>query len=172
MQLSEISIGRMQSYVAKRRKAVSAQTVCNEIAVIKEMFKHGIGGTTSRTIRPNTLNAPSAEPVIEVLSPDEVKMLLANTGIHYRLAFLTCLMTGLRAGELWGLRWSDIDWEKSQIFVRQSLWRGKFQTPKTSYSVRKIDVPDMLIRELRNGKKFLQTPISSFRARRQSLLPQ
>ncbi len=27
-------------------------------------------------------------------------------------------MTGLRAGELWGLKWDDIDWRSKQIYVR------------------------------------------------------
>jgi integrase len=154
MPLSDISIGRMQSYVANRRKAVSAKTVCNEIAVIKEMFKHAHRWGYIKHNPSEHLERPRVQKtVIEVLSPEEVKKLLAHTGNHYRLAFLTDIMTGLRAGELWGLRWPDIDWASSQIFVQQSLWRGKFQTPKTSYSVRKVDVPDMLLHELRKWKE-------------------
>jgi len=38
--LADIMTGHLQSYVAERLKTVSAKTVCNEVMVIKEMFKH------------------------------------------------------------------------------------------------------------------------------------
>ncbi len=45
-----------------------------------------------------------------------------------------------------------MDWANRQIFVRQSLWRGQFQDPKSAYSVRKIDIPELLLNELRKWK--------------------
>ncbi|MCK4789695.1 MAG: tyrosine-type recombinase/integrase [Desulfobacteraceae bacterium] len=33
------------------------------------------------------------------------------------------LTTGLRQGELLGLKWSDIDWERGKLFVRRQLQR-------------------------------------------------
>ena len=32
-------------------------------------------------------------------------------------------LTGLRRGELCGLRWSDVDWRRSSVTVRQSIWQ-------------------------------------------------
>ena len=32
-------------------------------------------------------------------------------------------LTGLRRGELCGLRWSDIDWPGSMVIVRRSIWQ-------------------------------------------------
>jgi integrase len=49
-------------------------------------------------------------------------------------------MTGMRRGELFGLKWEDIDFEGSRIHVRRAVWRGKFVTPKSRRSRRAIDV--------------------------------
>jgi integrase len=44
-------------------------------------------------------------------------------------------LTGMRRGELCGLRWSDVDWRGSAVTVRQSIWQTSdgigTKTPKT-----------------------------------------
>jgi integrase len=57
-------------------------------------------------------------------SPDEARQFLA-TAADDRLfmAFALLLFYGLRCGEVLGLRWSDLDREKSVIHVRQQLQR-------------------------------------------------
>ncbi len=71
-------------------------------------------------------------------------------------------MTGMRRGELFGLQWEDIDWEKNVIHVKRALyWRyGKYQQrkvghpnhvfvkPKSKASVRDIDLSPVLRKDL------------------------
>jgi hypothetical protein len=71
---------------------------------------------------------------------------------HYRIAFLTAALTGVRSGELWGLQWNDINWTLGQVYVRRALWKGHFQTPKTNNSIRKIDLLPQLVYELKHWK--------------------
>jgi integrase len=53
--------------------------------------------------------------------------------------------TGLRIGEAFGLKIGDhLSGDFSTIRVRQSVWRGSVQTPKTDNAVREIDVPSSL----------------------------
>jgi len=42
----------------------------------------------------------------------------------------------MRAGELCGLRVMDFDLERGLVSVRQSAWRGKFQSPKSESALR------------------------------------
>lgn len=42
----------------------------------------------------------------------------------------------MRAGELCALRVSDFHWERGLVSVRQSVWRGQFQSPKSENAVR------------------------------------
>lgn len=117
------------------------------------MFKHAYRWGYVKKNAAEHLERPKLDPrEIEILTPEEVDKLLNNTTSHYRFAFLTAVLTGLRAGELWGLRWSDIDWNSFQIHVRQSLWKGQFQTPKSKYSFRKVDLAEPLVRELKKWR--------------------
>ena len=63
------------------------------------------------------------------------------------------LCLGLRRGELLGLWWQDIDWEKKQIRIVRNrvVVNGKsvVKEPKTENSVRTIDMPDQLIKKLK-----------------------
>jgi integrase len=49
-----------------------------------------------------------------------------------RVLYMTAAMTGLRQGELLGLRWRDINWDAGRVRVRQNFVRGAFGTPKSS----------------------------------------
>jgi len=52
----------------------------------------------------------------------------------------------------------DINWNSKQIHVRRALWKQQFQTPKSKSSVRKIDMTEGFIRELKAWK--LACPIN------------
>ena len=157
--ISDIVTGHLQAFVADRLKSVSAKTVTNEIVVMKEMFKHAQRWGYLKHNPAEYVERPrTTKSEIEILSPDEVDKMLGKANAHYRLAFLSDFLTGMRAGELWGLQWADIDWNSKRIYVRRSLWKGQFQTPKSKCSIRKIDIPEMLIQELKKWK--LACPIN------------
>jgi integrase len=159
-QMSDISAGQLQLYISERLKKVSARTVVQELTVIKLMFKHALKWGYIKLNPAEILDRPKFEkPEIEILTPDEIEKFLATISGHYRVAFLTTVLTGLRAGEIWGLRWEDINWNAKQIHIKRALWNGTFQTPKSKRSVRKIDVPASLISELKKWK--LACPIST-----------
>lgn len=151
--MTDIMTGHLQGYVSGRVKTVSAKTTCNEIVVVKEMFKHAVRWGYVKINPAEYIERPRITKTdIEILNPDEVERLLDTAGSQYRIAFLTDFLTGMRAGELWGLQWGDVDWNSKQIHVRRTLWKGQFQTPKSKSSIRKLDIPDMLIQELKRWK--------------------
>lgn len=65
-----------------------------------------------------------------------------------RAMYLTAAMTGLRQGELFALRWMDIDWLARKVRVRRSYIRGSFGTPKSKRSSRAVPLADRVAREL------------------------
>ncbi len=94
-----------------------------------------------------------------ILRPDEIQRLLAVFGPSdekWRMMIMAAILTGLRQGELLGLKWGDLDWHSSQIYVRRCFTRGHFYEPKTKCSRRKVDMPSVLVSELRRWK--LQCP--------------
>ncbi|MBN23682.1 MAG: hypothetical protein CL578_01360 [Alteromonadaceae bacterium] len=50
------------------------------------------------------------------------------------------MWTGLRTGELLGLRWQDIDLDKGQAHIRTNITHGREKVPKTKGSIRTIEM--------------------------------
>jgi len=94
---------------------------------------------------------------IEVLDPPEVAAVL-NAARTTRLfpIVLLALGTGLRRGEVLGLRWSDLDLERRTLTVAQSLEQTKtglrFKTPKTRRSRRTIALSPAVVEELQSHR--------------------
>jgi integrase len=65
------------------------------------------------------------------------------------LTFMVLAMTGMRAGEMLGLQWGDIDFEKGSLQIRRSAWYGRVQTTKNKNSEAIIPLPGVLSSTLR-----------------------
>ncbi len=89
---------------------------------------------------------------IQPMTPEEVRTFLEASGKHfpeYYAFFLCAFRTGMRLGELCGLKWSDIDWQSKFIEVKRSYKIGRFGPTKTGRS-RRVDMSDQLVSVLRD----------------------
>jgi integrase len=72
---------------------------------------------------------------------------------HYGPVWLVAVATGLRRGEVLGLRWEDVDLERGRLHIRRSLVEiGSalhIQEPKTESSRRVLPVPAEVVAALR-----------------------
>ena len=84
---------------------------------------------------------------VDIPTPDEVKRLIAVANDPKRRALLlTAALTGLRASELRGLRWSDIDLKACELHVRQRADRFcKIGAPKSESSRRSVPVDSSML---------------------------
>ena len=84
------------------------------------------------------------------LEPEEIARLLDATD-NPRDQTILYLFTysGLRRGELFGLRWSDLDDHTNRLRVRRSLFQGVVTRPKTKHSERTVDLPESIVNRLR-----------------------
>lgn len=55
---------------------------------------------------------------VSFLTEDEVALLLKDAPEDLRIAIVILSNTGIRLGEMWALRWKDVDFRNSQIWVR------------------------------------------------------
>jgi integrase len=62
------------------------------------------------------------------------------------------LLTGLRRGELFALRWWDIDEPNRSLQVRAAVYEGVFDDPKTMASLRTIPLPSAALQLLAEWK--------------------
>jgi integrase len=79
-----------------------------------------------------------------VLMPAEIKALVDNLGIRERTLVLLAVSTGLRQSELFGLKWSDIDFDQGTMNVTRSIVYGVVGPCKTESSQKPVPVHPLL----------------------------
>jgi integrase len=88
---------------------------------------------------------------VDIPTVGEIKAIMAH--VHWRPLLLTAIFTGLRASELRGLRWSDVDLKKEEIQVRQRADRwNKIGPPKSHSGERTVPLLPMVANALRQWK--------------------
>jgi integrase len=96
---------------------------------------------------------------VDIPSPEEIRAIIAHLDGRWRPLLLTAIFTGLRASELRGLAWEDVDLKKAVLHVRQRA--DKFNVlgkPKSAAGHRDVPMPPLLVKTLREWR--LQCPRS------------
>jgi integrase len=141
---------------ALARKGMAANSRVNTLNLLSSMFELAVdrGWAVRNPVRgvPRPRGG-SADPDIRYLTMEEVEAVLRavpddDLGRVERPLYLMAAMTGMRRGELVGLRWGDVDWEAKRIRVRRSYVRGEFGAPKSRRSSRSVPLTDRLAGEL------------------------
>jgi len=88
----------------------------------------------------------------DYLRTDEIPVFLQNCELSNYALFNTFIFTGVRRGEAIGLKWGDIDWVNSQVYVRRSYYKGQFVTLKSKYSIRRINIGPRLVAILKEHR--------------------
>ncbi|WP_139490112.1 site-specific integrase [Brevibacillus dissolubilis] len=72
-----------------------------------------------------------------------------NHGERFYIGYLLAIYTGMRRGEILGLRWKDCNLKQAKASIRQTLYRTRqgliFQEPKTKSSKRQISLPQTVV---------------------------
>jgi integrase len=90
---------------------------------------------------------------VDIPTPDEIKHIIAAASGKWRPLLLTAIFTGLRASELRGLRWQDIDLKRAELHVRQRADKHrKIGPPKSDAGERTVPLPPMVVFTLREWK--------------------
>ncbi|MFE1631244.1 tyrosine-type recombinase/integrase [Brevibacillus reuszeri] len=110
---------------------------------------------------------------VEVYDEIEIAALfeaLEKEPIHWRMMITMALTTGLRRGELVGLEWKHVNLEKGTIDVKQSIalavnGEPVITEPKTKKSRRTISLPDSVVDDLKEYKKYIHEQLQNVRDR-------
>ena len=117
--LRSITPGDVQRAAARRREAVSQQTVAHELSFLRRVYRLAAEdgrceGNPVRDVKP-----PRTGRVRE-LTPDEETALYATLPVKWHALLTLALHTGLRQGELFGLKWAHVDLASRTIRVPKS----------------------------------------------------
>ncbi len=87
---------------------------------------------------------------VDIPTPDEIRTLIAHLDGRWRPLILTAIFTGLRASELRGLRWEDVDLTRGELHVRQRAdCFHAIGRPKSEAGERTVPLLPMLMSTLR-----------------------
>ncbi len=132
------------------RGPVSAKTVGNLHRVLRQAMAQAVAWRLM-SWNPATAAQPprsrGAEPA--VIDRDlAVRLLAAAAGSRFELPVALAVATGMRRGEILGLRWSDLDdgWEVARVVRSLQATRSglAFEEPKTRRSRRAVGLPAFL----------------------------
>lgn len=134
---------------------LAARTVQYHHRILSEALSHAVKmGLLGRNIA-KAVDPPRVERknMATLVLEDIPKFLEATQGTPYYILFYTALYTGMRLGELLGLRWCDIDLDMASLSVVQALYKRsgvcKMVEPKSSGSRRRIALSPSLVLTLR-----------------------
>ena len=110
----------------RKDKPLAEQTVRNALNALSSAFSDAVaagraGGNPCKGVR--VPRQARTDEDWTYLTNDEIRALfdLPDLPAKQRAAFTVAIYTGLRAGEIWGLRWEDVDFDEREILVRHSF---------------------------------------------------
>jgi len=88
----------------------------------------------------------AAKPVRRVMNIQEVQRCFSVLGDRERLIAKLAVLAGMRPGEIFALRWGQLT--ATYADIRQRVYRGTLDTPKTDQSIRKAALSSGLLGEI------------------------
>jgi len=121
-------------------KTLTILGTCLNDAVTEKKLKENVSKKVRR------MKEDNAE--MQYLDRDEVRKLLGHD-CEIAPLLATAVLSGMREGELLGLKWGDVDLEGKTIRISRSYRKGRFTEPKSRYARRAVSVPPELCAILR-----------------------
>ena len=139
--LSKVPGRKAETLSAKRINAILAplRQILNEAA---DRFNFT---TAFRNIKPLKVLKSDVEP----FTMEEVQKILAAIRSDFRNYMTVRFFTGMRTGEVDGLKWQYVDFERCQILVRETIVAGEEDTTKTEGSQREIHMSGIVLQALK-----------------------
>ena len=158
--------------ISKTREGLSQRTVKSLLILLQNILRYGEkkGYLSLRSVEISFPKVANQE--LHVIPENDVQKLidvLNENSSNFSCGLLLSIYTGIRVGELCGLKWKDFDFEKQIMSIRRTVSRVKnldykdggrqpktcifISTPKSQSSFRDIPIPDFLLERLKKLEK-------------------
>ncbi|WP_207695857.1 hypothetical protein DOK67_0001426 [Enterococcus sp. DIV0212c] len=167
IRLSDLNAAHINQFIRITQKKVSINSLHSVFRVLKTSLKYAEKLHFVRSSIYENIELPKVRKTrIVNISQFEHKLLVKEAKQSSDgLAMLIALETGMRIGEIAGLKWEDIDFESKVLSVKRTLQRVKKHTeggikthiieekPKSETSERTIPLSSGLLEQLLNKSK-------------------
>lgn len=143
-------------------KGLSHATVRKVLGSLKRVFDRAMSRdwVESNCVQgvPVTTPRGRGEPH-EIPSERDIELLVSKAPTSIRLPLVLTVTTGLRASELWGLKWRDLDLKRGRLQVRQRvLDNGEEGPPKSRAGRRTIPLLADVVKDLEKWHRRTRFP--------------
>jgi integrase len=130
-------------------KGLSAKRINGILAPLRQMLAEAaeVHGFTSPAVNIKPLRVRKTD--VQPFTLAEVQTLVNRVRVDYRSYFITRFFTGMRTGEVHGLKWKYVDFERRLILVRETFVLGEDEYTKTDSSQRDIQMSQVVFEALR-----------------------
>ncbi len=149
--LTQIGALDVQMFLNLKAKKYSRSGLQHMKATLGRIFSDAVIWGYVRENPVRNVKVPHARlaPPQPYLTSEQVRKLVLSLREPYRTIVLTAVLTGLRPSELFGLYWSDLDFERQTMQISRSYYMGEFGLPKTNKSRRTLLMPAVLTSALK-----------------------
>jgi len=135
--------GRMKGECLSNRRINAVLTPLRQI-LNEAADRHGFA-TPFVNIKPLKVKRSEVDP----FTMDEVSRIVATVRADFRSYYTVRFFTGMRTGEIDGLKWKYVDFERRIILVRETIVNGEEDETKTDSSQRDITISQPVYEALR-----------------------
>jgi len=159
-QIKQIESDDIVAFRNEKHKKVSPRTTNKILRVLKMVFAYAednghLNKNPARKVR--GVKQPKEEmDFLGRVEPDEIERFLAASSPEFHPLFFTAIWTGAREGELFALKWGNVDFEKQRINIRQTYDSYGYREPKSKASKRSIIMSPSLVEVLSQHKATLE----------------
>lgn len=173
MQLQKIELYHLQKFISDlQNEGKSPKSLRHYYSILKMCFDDAIMCRHISLNPTRNLKLPSMRRKELNIMTKEEQLVFEGFMKKYRMgtAYIVLVNTGLRAGELSGLTWKDVDFENKALYVRRGMQKittydddfnkvkreRKVTDVKTENSYRVVPMLDKVVRILQEYKKKIQ----------------
>jgi integrase len=151
VRLPDIGSADVQMFLADKSKRYSPKTLLSLRNLLSKIFSTAQkwGYLQMNPAQGTQVPAQVATRERLTLTPEQVRALLTKLTEPFRTMVLLAVLSGLRRGEIFGLRWRSVDWLEGSIVVVEADYEGHSAAPKTRASCRKVFVDQIVIESLK-----------------------
>jgi integrase len=145
--LDKLNAHDLDAFYGKQREAgLSHQTILHLHRIISAALATAERwGWVQRNVAKLARPPAVQQKELTIPPPERVQALIqaaaASKSPEWATVITMAALTGLRRGELCGLKWSDVDWRGSAIMVRRSIWHtndGWGEKDPKSHQIRRL----------------------------------
>ena len=131
-------------------KPLSLKTINNVLTVLSKLLAVAEEQRVIEQAPRVRLFTKLPKPPFDFLTFEEAERLSNAAEPEWRALVLVALKAGLRQGELIGLQWGDVDFQRGKLHVRRTIWRGISGLPKGGRE-RTVELPGSAVDALKRA---------------------